>query len=155
MLFFPAVRIRRCDWSRLMRLAFAPEHTAHPATTFLRSEVHRAIVTDDFGLDEIVHLNGLVRYRLDGEDAALRQLVHPDDHDAEGQLPVLSWLGAALIGIRVGDVMPFACSAGTLHSVTLFSVQPADKRVSPNSGPKPSLLPVQPQCCLASAAQFG
>jgi regulator of nucleoside diphosphate kinase len=156
MLFLPTVRIRQFDWDCLMQLAFAPEHSSHPAAPFLRAEVHRAIVTDDFSLNQIVHLNGLVSYRLDGQDMASRLLVHPDDDDVEGQLPVFSPLGAALIGIRVGDVMPFACPSGTLHSVMPLALQPERKRASSNSLRSPHVaIPFAPNepCCRVSANQ--
>jgi regulator of nucleoside diphosphate kinase len=118
MLVLPAVRIPREDWDRLMQLAFDARHNLHPAAPLLRSEVHRAIVTRD-RTDEVVQLNGAVRYRLDGGVPMDRGLVHPDDYGtSELDLSVLTSLGAALIGIRVGDAMPFLCGDGTLHLVT-------------------------------------
>jgi len=118
MLFLPAVRIPGEDWDRLMQLAFDARHNLHPAAPLLRSEVHRAIVARDC-TDEVVQLNGMVRYRLDKRPPVERVLVHPDDYGtSELDLSVLTSLGAALIGIRVGDAMPFLCADGTLHLVT-------------------------------------
>jgi regulator of nucleoside diphosphate kinase len=118
MLFLPAVRIPRQDWDRLMQLAFDARHNLHPAAPLLRAEVHRAIVTRD-RTDEVVQLNGAVRYRFDERAPVDRVLVHPDDQGtSELNLSVLTSLGAALIGNRVGDSMPFLCADGTLHQVT-------------------------------------
>jgi transcription elongation GreA/GreB family factor len=101
-----------------MQLAFNAEYNQHPAAPLLRSEVHRAIVTRDRA-DEVVQLNGAVRYRLDERAPVDQVLVHPDDHGTiELNLSVLTSLGAALIGIRVGDCMLFLCADGTLHQVT-------------------------------------
>jgi len=129
MLFFPAVRISTQDWHRLMQLAFDPKHDLNPDAALLRCEVHRAIVTPDLGdSDDIVQLNRLVRYRLDKRDPAERLLVHPDDHDtSELDLSVFTSLGAALIGIRVGDAMPFLCTEGNLHLVTPLAVGPKSR----------------------------
>ena len=44
MLTFPSVRLPNDDWVRLMSLAFDAENDLHPVGTFLRTEVHRAIV---------------------------------------------------------------------------------------------------------------
>jgi transcription elongation GreA/GreB family factor len=121
MLFFPVVRIGKNDWCRLMQLAFDPQNNAHPAAVLLRSEVHRSIVTDELDLKEIVHLNGPVAYQMDGREPLERLLVHPDDYrPGELNLSVLTCVGAALIGIRVGDAMPFVCSKGHLHMVTVL-----------------------------------
>jgi hypothetical protein len=131
MLFFPSVRIGRGDWCRLMQLAFAPEHRNHPVAAFLRSEVHRAIVTAESNLNEIVHMNGCVTYRLDGQEPVEQVLVHPDDYrGSEQDLSVLTSLGAALIGIRVGDAMPFASANGKLHVVTPLAVRADSKRLT-------------------------
>lgn len=118
MLFFPTVRLSNRDWTQLMQLAFDVKHDRHPVAPFLRSEVHRAIVLED-PHDDIVQLNSWVTYRLDKRPSEKRLLVHPQDYVlGEPQLSVLSSLGAALIGIRVGDSMPFLCTDGNLHLVT-------------------------------------
>lgn len=129
MLFFPAVRIAKNDWSRLMQLAFDPKNNMHPTAAFLRSEVHRAIVTEVLNLNEIAHLNGRVTYRLDDNEPMERVLAHPEDRPkGELSLSVLTPLGAALIGIRVGDGMPFSCPKGNLHLVTVLDVQQDPER---------------------------
>jgi regulator of nucleoside diphosphate kinase len=125
MLCFPSVRIQTRDWNRLMQLAFEADHKLHPAVTFLRSEVHRAIVFDEIDTAaQIVQLNNLVSYRLDKRSTTARVLVHPEDYALSGlNLSVLTSLGAALIGVRVGDTMPFMCTEGNLHVVTPLSVR--------------------------------
>ena len=47
MLTFPSVRLPNDDWVRLMSLAFDAENDLHPVGTFLRTEVHRAIVMEE------------------------------------------------------------------------------------------------------------
>jgi hypothetical protein len=122
MLFFPPVRLSNRDWTHLMQLAFDAKHNAHAVTPFLRSEVHRAIVLENLQ-DDIVRLNAWVTYRLDKRPPEKRLLVHPRDYvPGERQLSVLSSLGAALLGIRVGDAMPFLCTEDNLHLVTPLAV---------------------------------
>jgi hypothetical protein len=105
-----------------MQLAFDAQYNCHPVAPFLRSEVHRAIVLED-PHDDMVQLNTWVTYRLDKRPAEKRLLVPPHDYvPDEQQLSVLSSLGAALIGIRAGDAMPFLCTEGNLHLVTPLAI---------------------------------
>ena len=123
MLTFPSVRRPNDDWVRLMSLAFDAENDLHPVGTFLRTEVHRAIVMEELD-DDVVRLNAWVTYRIDWDSAESRLLVHPDDYACGGHyLSVLSPVGAALIGIRVGDRMPFFDFGRMLHLVTPVSLR--------------------------------
>jgi transcription elongation GreA/GreB family factor len=113
-----------------MQLAFDERHTAHPVGTFLRSEVHRAIVLDDPGHHEdVVRLNAWIKYQLDARRPKSHFLVHPEDYAAgKRQLSVFSPVGAALIGIRVGDPMPFVSTEGQLRLVTALTVDQVPAR---------------------------
>lgn len=123
MLTFPPVRLPNEDWVSLMRLAFGADNDLHPVSTFLRAEVHRAIVTEQPD-DDVVRLNAWVTYRIDWEPTESRLIVHPDDYvPGAHYLSVLSPVGAALIGIRVGDRMPFFDSRAMLHLVTPVSLR--------------------------------
>ena len=118
MLTLPSVRLPTEDWVRLMSFAFDAANDSHPVGTFLRAEVHRAIVTDQTD-EDVVDLNTWVTYRIDWDATESRIIVHPGDYLPGGPyLSVLSPLGAALIGIRVGDHMPFLDSGKRPHLVT-------------------------------------
>lgn len=118
MLTLPSVRLPNEDWGRLMSFAFDRENDCHPVSTFLRSEVRRAIVTAQPD-EDVVRLNAWVTYRIDCEATESRILVHPHDYEPGGHcLSVLSLVGAALIGLRVGDCMPFLDSWKRPHIVT-------------------------------------
>jgi hypothetical protein len=150
MLFLPPVRLSSRDWARLMRLAFDEKHTAHPVGPFLRTEVHRAIVLDELGhREDVVRLNAWVKYQLDARPPESRFLVHPEDYAAgKRQLSVLSPIGAALIGIRVGDPMPFVSTEGQLHLVTALTVGHVPARRA--GGPRKtiqSLIDRSTVCC--------
>jgi regulator of nucleoside diphosphate kinase len=125
MLILPPVRLRNRDWTHLMQLAFDPRYNGDPVTPFLRAEVHRAVVIEDDQLQkDIVHLNAWVTYQLDKRPAQTRLLVDPNDYVSDVMhVSVSSSLGAALIGIRVGDPMPFLCTEGNVHLVTALDVR--------------------------------
>jgi regulator of nucleoside diphosphate kinase len=125
MLPFPPVRLLSCDWARLMHLAFDAKYDRHPVAPFLRAEVHRAIVSEeDNGDGDVVRLNTWVTYHVDWDAPESRLLVHPDDVVADSvHLSVLTSLGAALLGIRVGDRMPFVGADGRPHLATVLSVR--------------------------------
>ena len=127
MLIMPSVRIPARDWTRLMQLAFDSDSAGEPCAPFFRNEVHRAIVLDDGECPhDIVCLNAWVTYSIDAGPAETRLLVHPDDHQADSvHLSVLSPAGAALLGIRVGDRMPFVGADDALHVASALSVRQA------------------------------
>lgn len=123
MLAFPSVRLPKDDWVRLMSLAFTAENDLNPVGTFLRAEVHRAIVMESTD-DDVVRLNAWVTYRIDWGPTESRLLVHPHDYVPGGHhLSVLSPVGAALIGIRIGERMPFFDLGRTIHLVTPVSLR--------------------------------
>jgi regulator of nucleoside diphosphate kinase len=128
----PPVIIPAPDYARLERLARAAWSDQHPTARFLLSEIRRARVVDDTVCrDDIVTLNRWVTYRLDLGRYESRILVHPEDYvSSERQLSVLSPVGTALIGIKVGDRMPYLSIEGAFHVVIAVSVGPPVKIVS-------------------------
>ena len=122
----PPVIIPALDYARLERLARAAWSDQHPTARFLLSEIRRARAVDDSVCrDEIVTLNRWVTYRLDLGRYESRILVHPEDYvSSERQLSVLSPVGTALIGIKVGDRMPYLSIEGAFHVVIAVSVNP-------------------------------
>jgi regulator of nucleoside diphosphate kinase len=120
----PPVIIPAPDYARLERLARAAWSDQHPTARFFLSEIRRARVVDDSVCREnIVTLNRWVTYRLDLAHYESRILVHPEDYvSSERQLSVLSPVGTALIGIKVGDRMPYLSIEGAFHVVIAVSV---------------------------------
>ncbi|MCC6780043.1 MAG: GreA/GreB family elongation factor [Hyphomicrobiales bacterium] len=115
-----------------MDLAGSARLEFHPVAEFLLSEIRRAEITDNPSWQEgVVTLNRWVVYQIDSGPTESRVLVHPEEYVApERQLSVLSPVGAALIGIKVGDRMPFVALGGTLHIVTAISVDREQKIMS-------------------------
>lgn len=121
----PRIFIARRDHARLERLAASALTERHPVSGFLISELQRAVVCDTRDMPRAVAcLNGWVTYRVDGsKHAESKILVCPDDfRSAQINLSVLSPLGAALVGMCVGDRMKFFSLEGGLHFVILESL---------------------------------
>jgi regulator of nucleoside diphosphate kinase len=121
----PTIFIARPDHARLERLAAAALRGRHPVSRFLMSEVQRAIVSDTHDMPRgVACLNGWVTYRVDGSrHAESKILVCPDEfRSAQINLSVLSPVGAALLGMSVGDRMKFFSIEGGLHFVILESL---------------------------------
>ena len=127
----PPVIIPAADYVRLEQLARLAWSDQHPAANFLLSEIRRARVVDESSSrDKIVTLNNWVTYRLDAGPFESRVLVHLEDYvSPERQLSVLSPVGAALIGIKVGDRMPYLSIEGVFHVVVAVSIDPPVKIV--------------------------
>ena len=128
----PPVIIPAPDYARLEQLARTAWSDQHPGAIFLLSEIRRArVVVQEICRDEIVTLNRWVTYRLDRAPCQSRILVHPEDYDSsERQLSVLSPVGAALIGIKVDDRMPYVSIEGAIHVVIAVSIDPPVKFAS-------------------------
>ena len=121
----PPIIIARRDHARLERLAANARRERHPVSGFLISEMQRAVVCDANKMPPgVASLNEWVTYRIDGsEQAESRILVCTDEfRSARLNLSVLSPVGAAILGMRVGDCMEFFDIEGGLHVVLVESV---------------------------------
>lgn len=121
----PRIIIARRDYAHLERLAANALRERHPVSRFLMSEIQRAVVYDTHDMPRgTACLNGWVTYRVDGsKHTESKILVCPDEFtSAQINLSVLSPLGAAVIGMGVGDRMKFFSIAGELHHVIVESL---------------------------------
>ena len=121
----PPIIIARRDHARLERLAANAMRERHPVSRFLISEIQRAVVCDAYRMPrDVARLNEWVTYRIDGnKQTESKILVCPEEfRSAEINLSVLSPLGAAVLGMRVGNCMKFLSADGGLHFVIIESV---------------------------------
>lgn len=123
----PRVTITTDDYNRLMSIAAMECRQHRPHRLFLLSKLRQAAVCHPDTLPEnVVSTNARVTYRLNGSGMPeTRVLVHPDDMLWPGaELSVLTPLGTALLGLRVGDRMPFRTTPnGPRHEVVVEDVQ--------------------------------
>lgn len=93
----------------------------HPTAPFLMAELQRAHVCapQDLPADTIA-MHDWVHFRVDWDSPGQPcQLTYPADcQDDTKQLSVLTQLGAALLGLRINDRMPFLGEDGTFRLVT-------------------------------------
>src|SRR4051812_12242110 len=101
----PQITIATHDYNRLMSVAARDRQQRRPHLQFLMSELRRAALCHPDALPEdVVSTNAKVTYRLNGGKPMAHVLVYPEDMLWPGaELSVLTPLGIALIGLRVGD----------------------------------------------------
>ena len=121
----PPIIIARRDRARLKRLADDAVRERHPVGRFLMSEIRRAVVFDTNKVPEgVACLDEWVTYRVDGSRRSESKiLVCPDElMNGQMELSVLSPLGAALLGMSIGQRIKFFSIEGGLHSVIVEDV---------------------------------
>ena len=128
-LFFPTVTLPASDHRRLERLARVGASQGNADARFLLSEINRAEVVPDRAarLDSIVTMGSWVTFWINwGVPRETRQLVYPEDYTSERtQIPVMSPLGAAVVGLKVGSEIPFFTARRT-NVVRIESVSRTD-----------------------------
>jgi regulator of nucleoside diphosphate kinase len=109
--FIPDITLPASDHRRLERLARVGADQGDEDARFLLSEINRAEIVPDRAarLDSIVTMGSWVTFWITwGFPWETRQLVYPEDYTFERtQIPVMSPLGAALVGLKVGSEIPF------------------------------------------------
>jgi transcription elongation GreA/GreB family factor len=123
----PHITIATDDYNRLMSLAAMDPHRRGPRRQFLLCELRRAALCHPDALpDDVVSTNAKVTYRLNGGGRLMAHvLIHPQDLLWPGaELSVTTPLGIALLGLRVGDRMPFRTGRdGPWHEVVVEDVR--------------------------------
>jgi transcription elongation GreA/GreB family factor len=137
----PAIALTASDYPRLEQLARIAARQGDTGAMLLLEEINRAeIVPDDLPQVELIATIGSWVTYLTNWSVGRKtvQLVWPEDRTSDSaQVSVLSDLGAALVGLRVGDQMPYFV-AGRMNVVRIESVN----RSKPNIDPLASLLRV-------------
>lgn len=134
MLPLPKITLTASDYPRLEQLARAAARQGDMDAVFLMSEINRAeIVPDD--MDDAVSLvtvGSWVDYCTNrGVPQKTARLVWPEDQSSDlARVSVLSSLGAAMIGLRVGDQMPYFVG-GCLNIVRIQNVKRSETNVVP------------------------
>jgi regulator of nucleoside diphosphate kinase len=145
----PPIVIPAGDIGRLRRLALQALKADDPTARFLLSELDRATVYETTGIpDDVVRAGHWVGYRRDDGAAVITRVlafpeecVNPDIH-----LSVMSPVGAALLGLRVGARMPYRDSDGVTRVATVENLTPQPgiavfRRSVPRSAPRTDFDP--------------
>jgi len=130
----PAIALTASDYPRLEKLARVAAQQGDLDAMFLLIEINRAEIIPDDARDaeSIVTIGSWVTYWSNwGAPRKTVKLVWPEDRRSDlARISVLSGLGAALLGLRVGDQMPYFV-AGCMNVVRIESVNGSDTNVVP------------------------
>ena len=120
----PEIILSTADHHQLNILAMAGlNHTPEQSDNLLY-ELERARVLDANSVPaDIVRMGSTVRYRTDAGQEPQVTVVYPVDADiAEGRISVLTPVGTALIGLRVGQSITWRDRAQKRHMLTVLEV---------------------------------
>jgi len=112
----PSIALTASDYPRLGTLARVAVQQGDPDGAFLLAEIDRANIVSDTApaVKSLVAIGSWVEFWTNwGIRRRTVQLVWPENVTSNpAQLSVLSGLGAALVGLRVGDHMPYFVAEG-------------------------------------------
>jgi transcription elongation GreA/GreB family factor len=130
----PAIALTASDYPRLEKLARIAAQQGDMDAMFLLAEINRAEIAPDDAHDfeSMVTIGSWVTYLTDwGIPRKTVQLVWPEDCRSDlAQISVLSSLGAALIGLRIGDQMPYFVM-GCMNVIRVESVNRSEPNIDP------------------------
>jgi transcription elongation GreA/GreB family factor len=133
----PKIVLSASDYPRLEQIARVATRRGDMSAMFLMAEINRAeIVPDDaHEMRSIVTIGSWITYWTNwGVPRKTVQLVWPEECTSDlAQISVLSPLGAALIGLHVGDQMPYVV-AGCMNVIRIESVAGAGSNIVPLVG---------------------
>lgn len=112
----PAIIINRLDAERLQRLIDAASDKDLPVAESLEEELTRGEVIDPEDIPEdVVSMNSQVQFTdLNRNKQMIRTLVYPHALAAtEDGLSVMAPIGAALLGLRIGDIIDWPLPDGS------------------------------------------
>lgn len=122
----PPIMMSGIDFDRLDRLVTAVADKHPDTAAFLSREISRAtIVPSTIVPPGLVTMGALVEFRDDttGQTRTVT-LVYPHEADVEaGQVSILTPVGAALIGLSVGQSIEWQTPAGGWRSLTVLGVR--------------------------------
>jgi regulator of nucleoside diphosphate kinase len=122
-----ALVIGKTDYLRLMQLI---ENNDTDAADALDQEISRAKVVEDAKLpDNVVAMNSTVTFSdLDSAEEKTIQLVFPQDADvSQLKISVLSPVGSALIGLKIGGTIEWPIPLGKVRRLQVTAVQQAQE----------------------------
>lgn len=146
--------ISLADWSRSPEIVIgAKEHKrltiaamteigdSSDCMDFLLHELDRAtIVDDDLLPPDVVRIGSIVRFKpMPGEEQTVK-LVMPGDESLPGnyRLSATSLTGAALLGLKPGDLMSWLSPDGVTHRIKVLKVANAPSGSGGGYDPGPS-----------------
>lgn len=121
----PNIIVSTADYERLTDLATASLERLPEVAEELLSEMERAkIVKDGSVPDDVVRMGSTVTFRSDDGRERTETLVYPVDEDSDAhKISVMTPVGAALIGLAVGQSISWTARDGRKHQLTVVKVK--------------------------------
>lgn len=121
----PNIIVSTADYERLTDLATASLERLPEVAEELLSEMERAkIVKDGSVPDDVVRMGSTVTFRSDDGRELTETLVYPVDEDSDAhKISVMTPVGAALIGLAVGQSISWTARDGRKHQLTVVKVK--------------------------------
>ncbi len=122
----PAIIINDLDAERLDRLLEQPQYATLPVAQALNAELDRAEMRSPEKMPaDVVTMNSRVKFRdLSSGEEHVRTLVYPANlTDSDNQLSVMAPVGAALLGLRVGDTINWVLPNGNQTNLEVLALE--------------------------------
>ena len=121
----PNIVVSAADYERLTDLATASLERLPEVAEELLNEMERAkIVKDGSVPDDVVRMGSTVTFRSHDGRERTETLVYPVDEDSNAhKISVMTPVGAALIGLAVGQSISWTARDGRKHQLTVVKVQ--------------------------------
>lgn len=122
----PAIIINELDAERLDSLLEKPQYAKTPVAEMLNAELDRAEMCNPADMPaDVVSMNSRIKFRdLTSQEEFVRTLVYPANlTDSDNQLSVMAPVGAALLGLRVGDSINWDLPNGNKTHLEVLELQ--------------------------------
>lgn len=122
----PAIVLNELDAERLDKLLEQAAYANSPVAEALNAELDRAETLKPENMPaNVVTMNSRVRFRdLVSQEEHVRTLVYPASlQDSTSQISVMAPIGAALLGLRVGDKIRWDLPNGNQTHIEVLELQ--------------------------------
>lgn len=122
----PGLMLGDGDYTRLMSLVSATQARLPDAADDLIAEIERAEVVETGAVpDDVVQMGSTVEYQPEEGKARRVTLVYPTEANIDaGKVSVLTPIGTALLGLKVGDRIRWEARNGREQELTIVAVTP-------------------------------
>ncbi|POA97077.1 nucleoside diphosphate kinase regulator [Chromobacterium sinusclupearum] len=120
----PSIIVSTLDYERLAAVLETCEY-GHPVASRLEAELERADVVEPSAIpSDVITMNSTARVKLESGEEKQLTLVYPKDADGTlGRISVLAPIGAALLGLSVGQTMHWPTPSGSVALTVLEIVE--------------------------------
>jgi regulator of nucleoside diphosphate kinase len=122
----PQIIVSNADYERLTDLANASLQRQPAVAQELLDEMDRAKVVDAAAVPaDVVRMGSTVTFKSDDGHKRTMTLVYPADESLDlHRISVMTPIGAALIGLGVGQSISWTARDGRRHELTVLKVKP-------------------------------